>query len=162
MKKVLIALSVIAATVYVFSCKKSDLGTSVNCTNVSAASDSTYLLAFAKQYGITTSVDANWIYYQIIDSGKGAAVQSNSKVYVRYAARLMNGNYFDSSAVRVRFALDSLILGWQYGIPKIKSGGQIKLLVPSALGYGCYGAGYTVPPNAPLYFNVFLDSVSAQ
>jgi len=78
---------------------------------------------------------------------------------VSYGATLMNGTYFDSSAVSIRLPLDSLIKGWQIGLPKIKAGGQIKLLIPSTLAYGCNGAGNVVPSNSPVYFNIYLDSL---
>jgi len=55
--------------------------------------------------------------------------------------------------------LNGLIKGWQYGLPKIKSGGCIKLLIPSALGYSCTGYGSSIPPDAPLYYDVYLDSL---
>lgn len=148
-----------AITVYAFSCKKSGTDGGTSCNSPSAVSDSTALLTFARAHGISPVADSSWLYYQVITPGTGAAPVANSKIFVRYAARLMDGTYFDSTGTAIRFALDSLLKGWQIGLPKIRTGGQIKLLIPSSLGYGCYGAGSIVPPNAPLYFNVYLDSL---
>ena len=159
MKKLFIAIALFGIITYALSCSKSDSGTGSSCGGPTAVSDSVYLLAFARTYCITPTADTSWLYYQIINPGTGASPVANSKVFVRYAARLMNGTYFDSTGTAIRFPLDSVIKGWQYGLPKIKTGGQIKLLVPSSLGYGCYGAGSVVPPNAPLYFNIYLDSL---
>ncbi|GAC1454720.1 MAG: hypothetical protein NVSMB7_16840 [Chitinophagaceae bacterium] len=158
MKRFFFAIVVIAIIVYTWSCSKSTVSAQT-CTGPTAVSDSIRLLAFARSHGIAPIADTSWLYYQIIDPGTGASPAAASKVYVRYAARLMDGTYFDSTATAIRFALDSLIKGWQYGLPKIKAGGRIKLLVPSALGYGCAGAGGVIPPDAPLYFDIYLDSL---
>ncbi len=161
MKRIYLVIAIAAVVVYGLACNKSADGHDNNstCTDTRAVTDSTVLLAYAKANGITPTADTSWLYYQIITPGTGASPVFNSKVYVRYAAKLMDGTYFDSSGVTLRFALDSLIKGWQYGLPKIKAGGRIKLLVPSALGYGCNGAGFAIPPNSPLYFDVYLDSL---
>ena len=154
MKRLFIATVVTALTVYTLSCHKTDINQS-SCSGVKAAADSTQLLRYAKDSGIHPTVDTSFLYYEIINPGSGPSPAFNSKVFVRYSGRLMDGTLFDASPVTVRFALDSLIKGWQYGLPKIKAGGQIKLLVPSALGYGCNAD----PTNAPLYFHIYLDSL---
>jgi FKBP-type peptidyl-prolyl cis-trans isomerase len=52
-----------------------------------------------------------------------------------------------------------VIDGWKIGLPLIKKGGRIKLIIPSALAYSCTGAGTSIPPNTPLYFDVTLNDV---
>ena len=130
-----------------------------SCSGPKAVADSGQLLAFAKKYGINPVADTSWLYYEVINPGSGSSPSASSKVFVRYAGRFMDGTYFDSSVVSTRYSMDSLIKGWQYGLPKIKAGGQIKLLVPSALAYGCLGVAGAIPANAPLYFNIYLDSL---
>lgn len=158
MKKLLVSAICIAAIMYAFSCSKSTTNEG-SCSGPKAVNDSAQLLAFAKKYFINAVADTSWLYYQIIQPGSGTSPSGSSKVFVRYAARFMDGSYLDSSAVSTRFSMDSLIKGWQYGLPKIKPGGQIKLLVPSALAYGCRGVAGAIPVNAPLYFNIYLDSL---
>ncbi len=158
MKHLLIAVFLISTIVYAVSCSKTTANEG-SCTGPKAVTDSAQLLAFAKKYIINAVADTSWLYYEIINPGAGASPSPTSKVFVRYAGRFMDGSYFDSSTVSRRFAMDSLIKGWQYGLPKIKPGGQIKLLVPSSLAYGCRGVPGAIPVNAPLYFNIYLDSV---
>ena len=55
------------------------------------------------------------------------------------------------------WTLGSLIPGWQIGLPLIQKGGEIKLIVPSSLAYGC-GSG-PLPPNSVLYFDIHLVDV---
>jgi len=50
-----------------------------------------------------------------------------------------------------------LIAGWQIGLPLIHKGGEIKLIVPSSLAYGC-GNG-PLPANSILYFDIHLVDV---
>jgi len=58
----------------------------------------------------------------------------------------------------------SIIAGWRIGLPKIQTGGHIKLLIPSAYAYGCQGVQnnqgvQVIASNAPLYFDVTLVSI---
>ncbi len=158
MKKLFIAMACTGIVLYVMSCSKSG-NNSFTCTGILPAKDSGFLLAFAKKYNVNPVPDTSWLYYEVIDPGTGAVALSNSKVYVKYAGRYMDGTYFDSTVTSVRYQLDSLIKGLQYGLVKIKSGGRIKLLIPSALAYGCEGVPGVVPSNAPLYFDIRLDSI---
>lgn len=143
------------------SCGKSSSSSSNACTNVAPALDSSALLSFAKAQGITAVKDTTGLYYQIITQGTGGTPNANSTVYVTYTGMRLDGGIFDSTtnSARTGFQLGSLIAGWQIGLPKIQAGGRIKLLIPSAYGYGCQGAGNAIPPNTPIYFDITLVSV---
>lgn len=158
MKKLLIALASLGILIYFISCNKNSSPGYYSCTGPSAAADSSTLLAFANANTITPKADTSGLYYQIIQQGSGSTPTGTSKITVTYVGKFMNGNYFDSTTSPVTFQLDSLITGWQYGLPKIQAGGHIKLLVPSALAFGCYGSG-SIPPNSPLYFDITLVNV---
>jgi len=158
MKKIILSFIGISFLFYFFSCVKSSSSGFSSCTGPDAIDDSTALLSYAQQNGITAVHDTSWLYYQIITQGAGTVPIGTSKITVRYVAKFLNGNPFDSTTSPVTFELDSLIKGWQYGIPKIQAGGHIKLLVPSALAFGCGGSG-VVPSNTPLFFDINLLSV---
>ena len=158
MKRILIATACMVAIVYVLSCNKSTVNEG-SCTGPKAVTDSTQLLAFARSHGIHPVADTSWLYYEIISPGSGVNPVAASTVFIHYVARLMDGTYVDSISTAKGFVLNGLIKGWQYGLPKIKSGGRIKLLIPSALGYSCTGYGSSIPPDAPLYYDVYLDSL---
>ncbi|MDI9363554.1 MAG: FKBP-type peptidyl-prolyl cis-trans isomerase [Flavobacterium sp.] len=159
MKKIVFIAAMVAASVYVVSCGKGAETTNTICTNTPVASDSIALINFATANSITTTKDASGVYYQIIAAGTGTTLPNgNSLVEVTYKGTLLNGTVFDSTAAgkTASFYLYQLIAGWQIGVPKIKVGGRIKLLIPSALAYGCQGAGTTIPSNTPIYFDVTL------
>lgn len=165
MKKIVFIAAVVAASFYVVSCGKgTETANVVTCTNAPVASDSVALINFAAANNITATKDASGMYYQIVSAGTGlSSPNSNSLVEVKYKGTLLNGTVFDSTKTdsTAKFYLYQLIPGWQVGIPKIKAGGRIKLLIPSALAYGCRGARnqngvVIIPENAPIYFDMTL------
>lgn len=161
MKKIVFIAALIAASFYVVSCGKASESTNTICTNTPVANDSTALINFATANNITATKDASGMYYQIVSAGTGTTSPSgNSLVEVTYKGTLLNGTVVDSTVAgkTASFYLYQLIAGWQIGIPKIKTGGRIKLLIPSALAYGCQGSGTKVPANSPIYFDVTLVS----
>jgi len=98
------------------------------------------------------------VYYEIIDPGTGGTPNLNSQIFIKYEGRLLNGNIFDeqSDPSRTGWQLRTLIPGWQVVIPKIRKGGKVKMIIPSALAYGCRANG-NIPANSILYFYVELN-----
>lgn len=166
MKKIVFIAALVAASFYLVSCGKGAEATNTICSNMPVANDSSALINFATANNITATKDASGMYYQIVSAGTGTtSPNGNSLVEVTYKGTLLNGTVFDSTAAgkTASFYLYQLIAGWQIGIPKIKAGGRIKLLIPSALAYGCQGAKTSsgvvvIPENAPIYFDMTLVS----
>ena len=167
MKNLFLICAIVASVISVVSCSKAPEPTVVPaCTNRPVQQDSAALVSFANANSITVVKDMSGMYFQIITAGAGVAPMGNSIVQVTYKGTLLNGTVFDSTATgaTATFSLNQLIPAWQIGIPKIKAGGRIKLLVPSALAYGCRGAknvagAFIIPENAPIYFDINLISV---
>jgi FKBP-type peptidyl-prolyl cis-trans isomerase FkpA len=135
-------------------CIKNDKG----CTNATPQSEEAQIQAFATANGITATKHSSGIYYEIINPGTGATPTLSSNVSATYTGKLMNGSQFDKSTSPVEFPLSGVIEGWQIGIPLIKKGGKIKLIIPSTYAYGCNGRP-GIPSNAVLYFDVDLVDV---
>ncbi len=142
------SIMLIIGILSISSCKKND---AIN------ASEQTQMTDFAKSHSITTTADASGLLYQIITPGNTTKPILSNTVTVTYVGTLMNGSQFDAGTAT--FPLSNLIQGWQIGIPKIGVGGEIKLLIPSSLGYGTQGAGSSIPGNSPLYFDIKLSAV---
>jgi FKBP-type peptidyl-prolyl cis-trans isomerase FkpA len=151
---------VIVGLISFFGCGKSKPDF-LTCTNALPFSDSAALLQYAADSSITPTKDNTGLFYQIIDSGSNVKPYSTSHLMVNYVGRFMNGALFDSASNSDLMGklLNQLIIGWQIGLPKIGVGGHIKLLIPSAYGWGCTGLG-PIPPNAPVYFDVKLLAVN--
>lgn len=93
--------------------------------------------------------------------GEGAQANAGHDVLVHYTGWLTDGTKFDSSKDRGQpfsFSLGQgmVIPGWDEGVAGMKIGGSRKLTIPPQLGYGAYGAGGVIPPNATLVFEVDL------
>lgn len=138
------------------SCLKSK--SSQSCTPATVASEEPTILAYAANNGIFATRHTSGLYYEIISQGSGATPSGTSKIFVTYTGKLLDGRVFDSQTdpSKTGWVLNSLIEGWQIGLPLIQKGGEIKLIVPSSLGYGCSNA---LPPNSILYFDVTLVDV---
>ena len=105
---------------------------------------------------------------QIIDVlvGDGQEAQAADTVTAHYTGYLDNGTVFDSSVTRgqpAQFSLDpnspnTVIKGWQEGVPGMKVGGKRRLIIPSDLAYGAAGRG-SIPGGAQLTFDIELVSI---
>jgi FKBP-type peptidyl-prolyl cis-trans isomerase len=156
MKRIVFVLG-ITASFAVMGCLKEDKVEP--CVVKTLEQDKVIMTKFAADSSITATEDPTGLFYQIIEPGTGATPTATSTVTVRYVGRFTdNGQRVDASNLDkdVSFPLDGVIRGWTIGIPKIKAGGKIKMIIPSSLGYGCSQGTRT---NQPLYFYVELLSV---
>ncbi|MBB6110465.1 FKBP-type peptidyl-prolyl cis-trans isomerase [Mucilaginibacter lappiensis] len=117
----------------------------------------TYLAAHTD---ITATKDTTTgLYYQIVNPGTGPANPSGgSNVTISFTGKLLNDNPFDSE-VNYQISLSGAIPGLTIGVPLIKKGGRIILLIPSKLGYGNVANG-PIPPNSVLIFTIDLISIN--
>lgn len=128
----------------------------ISSCSKSGASEQEQMVTFAKAHSINYTTDPSGILYEIITPGNSTHPGATSSITVTYTGLLMNGNQFDAGTIT--YPLNQLIPGWGIAVPKIGVGGEIKVLIPSSLGYGSGGAG-SIPGNAPLYFDIKLSAV---
>ena len=110
---------------------------------------------------MATITSPSGLQYEDTKAGDGAAARAGQTATVHYTGWLTDGTKFDSSVDRnepFAFALGAgqVIAGWDEGVQGMRIGGVRKLTVPSALGYGPWGAGDVIPPDATLVFEVRL------
>lgn len=158
-----IFMGILAMSILVFSCAKTDTGI---CENATVASERAQLVAYATKNGITYTEHSSGMLYQITNPGAGLQPTLNSRVFIGYKGRRMDETVFDSANIPpfANFILNDLIQGWKTGIPLIRKGGSIKLIIPSSMAYGCTGSRrfdgtYSINPNSPLYFEISLLDV---
>jgi FKBP-type peptidyl-prolyl cis-trans isomerase len=134
-------------------CMKHDQG----CTPVKPEDEVAQIMAYAAANSITVTKHTSGIYYETISQGIGATPTMSSTITVSYTGTLLNGTVFEQNMDYTK-ALNTVIEGWQIGMPLIKKGGRIKLIIPSSYGYGCIEKG-NIPPNSVLYYDVYLANV---
>ncbi len=101
--------------------------------------------------------------------GSGELAQKGQRVTVHYTGWLyeqgVQGSKFDSSLDRrspfvFQLGAGMVISGWDEGVAGMRVGGKRVLIIPPEMGYGAYGAGGVIPPNATLKFEVELLDLS--
>jgi FKBP-type peptidyl-prolyl cis-trans isomerase FkpA len=157
-KKLIVLFSVVLIAFSSWHCNKSNNETA--CTVVSPADEEQAILAYNAANNINGVKDESGLYYEIIEQGTGGFPNLNSNISIKYIGKLTNGTIFDQATTPndPAWALRTLIQGWQIALPKIQKGGKIKIVIPSALGYGCRSNG-NIPANSILFFEVELIDI---
>lgn len=110
-----------------------------------------------------TKTTESGVKYTTLKEGDGATAKVGQRVSVHYVGKLDDGREFDSSRKRGQpfeflIGAESVIKGWDEGVPGMKIGELRKLDVPASAAYGALGKG-DVPANADLHFEVELMDV---
>lgn len=119
-----------------------------------------------------TTVQVQGPAFQRIDTleGNGALATSGRTLTVNYTGWLYDaskaafkGTQFDTSVGKTPFSFrlgaGQVIAGWDQGLLGMRAGGKRTLIIPASLAYGRSGSGTSIPPDAPLLFEVELISV---
>jgi FKBP-type peptidyl-prolyl cis-trans isomerase FkpA len=160
MKRIALCLSILALLMIVVAgCSKK----SKSCNPVPVAQEEPDIIKYISENGITASRDNSGIYYQIIAPGAGISPSNTSKVTINYVGKLLSNVVCDSASNK-EWPMTSLVTGFQIGLPLIKKGGKIKLILPSSYGYGCTPIldsdnTVRVPANSILVFDIELLNV---
>jgi FKBP-type peptidyl-prolyl cis-trans isomerase FkpA len=157
-----IAIASAAAFLITGCIKAKDTGCHYDeCAVVAPASETAAVQTYLTNNNITATQHCSGAFYQVIEQGGGATPTGCSTVNATYAGYLTNGSKFDSSTAT--FSLSQVIRGWTNLVPKVNSGGKIRLFIPPSLGYGSSPVvqnGVTViPGNSILVFNISLNEV---
>lgn len=97
---------------------------------------------------------------EVLRAGRGPRPTANDYVVVNYVGKLEDGTQFDA-ANNIPFSAspDSpLIPGFLIGLQQVQAGGQYRIHIPAALGYGDRATG-PIPANSNLVFDVTVTSV---
>ena len=101
--------------------------------------------------------------------GEGSEAENGDEVWLHYHGWLTDSTLFDSSFLRddpFGFFLGSgrsatgfgnVIEGWNIGVVGMKVGGERQLVIPPELGYGVDGRPPSIPPNATLIFELYMQ-----
>ncbi len=148
-KNVMIVMSLLVL-VFTFA------GCSKNSAKKQTEADHNLILNYVSSHNLKGEFTSSGLYYVIQDSGTAKHPTLSAKLNVNYKGYFLDDKIFDQGT-GVKFQLSGVIKGWQEGLQLIGEGGKIKLLIPSALGYGNTQSG-SIPPNSVLGFDVTLNS----
>ena len=150
-----------AGLLFVFGCgKQGRMGCNYDaCSLIAPDAEVQQVQAYLTTNNINAVKHCSGMYYQIVAEGSGTAPTPCSTITINYVGYLTNGNIFDKSTAPVSFSLIDLIQGWKKGLPLIKKGGKIKLIIPPSLGYGST-ARQGLPANSILVFDIELLATS--
>ncbi len=155
MKKLLVGVLILSSFMMNSCGKTADSG----CQPVPVGNEKAQLVAYCTANNIAYQEHSSGLLYQIINPGTGVNPTTANTVSTVYTGKFLSGTTFDGTANPVSFPLNGVIDGWKIGVPLIKKGGRILLLVPSALAYSCTGSAPTIAPNTPLFFDITLTDV---
>jgi FKBP-type peptidyl-prolyl cis-trans isomerase FkpA len=105
------------------------------------------------------------VYYQIENPGTGKSFTAADTITVFYKLRIFGTEEVISggSDKPNTFPLNRLIKAWQIAVPLIKTGGKIRLVIPSGQGYSIRTRAADIPPNSILDFEIeVLDAKPAK
>jgi FKBP-type peptidyl-prolyl cis-trans isomerase len=152
MKKIILPALGLLVLLFTFA------GCSKDNTKKQAETDHQLILNYVTSHNLKGQFTSSGLYYVILKSGNDKHPTLSSKLNTDYKGYFLDGKVFDEGT-DITFTLSRVIKGWQEGLQLIGEGGKIKLLIPSALGYGSTQSG-AIPPNSVLGFDVTLISVS--
>jgi FKBP-type peptidyl-prolyl cis-trans isomerase FkpA len=168
-----VAITILVLFFCFTACKKSDVGATAE--KAQAAIDDKIISDYlAANPGLAAKkIDTTGVYYIVKEPGDVNTIFTTStRITVGYTGRLLTtGEKFtESGQFNPTFALGQVIRGWRLGIPQIKKGGSVRLLLPSRYAYGPYpqpqlgvafGFKDGLPGNAVLDFDINLyDAVN--
>jgi FKBP-type peptidyl-prolyl cis-trans isomerase FkpA len=108
--------------------------------------------------------DTTGVYYIVEQPGVGNDLFSSSTlVTLGFTGKLLTTQKVfiaTDTTYHPAFQLGQVIIGWQLGIPKIKKGGIVRILIPSRDAYGAYAQPQIgLPANAVLDFEIQLYDI---
>jgi FKBP-type peptidyl-prolyl cis-trans isomerase FkpA len=142
------------------ACKKTSFNDSKQ-----AQIDDDKIKAYIAANHIDVTKDPSGIYYGFVKLDTGNAhPKLTDTVQVNYTGKLLNGTVFDTESASI-IPLAGTVKGWQIAIPLMTYDGssknytRMRLIIPSALGYGSVaqtGGTTPIPANSVLDFTIDL------
>jgi len=100
----------------------------------------------------------------------GRPINEGDSVELKYTGMFLNGKIFDQSdrgdggpgTFKILYRHNAkLITGWLDLLETLHQGETVRVLIPSSLAYGSYGAGKDIKPFTPLLFEIKVIKVSS-
>ncbi len=117
------------------------------------------LIAAALAYALFLSNPAR-IGFTTVQEGTGRAINADDIVLVKYEGKLDNGTVFDANE-QAPLEVAGVVPGFRQALMRMRIGGQYRVRIPAALGYGDRQTG-AIPANSPLNFTVEVKDAKSR
>jgi FKBP-type peptidyl-prolyl cis-trans isomerase FkpA len=129
----------------------------------SSAEEDQQIKSYCIANEILVEPTASGLVYVPLKDGEGQPARIGDSIEVKYTARFLSGQIFDSSedgsgVVRFELGKSRMIKGWEEGFLYVKEKGIGRFIIPSRLAYGIKGYG-PVPGDTPLVYDVELVKI---
>lgn len=113
----------------------------------------------ATKLTLTEKTSTGLRFLRTLEAPGGTQLKAGLLATVKYTGYLAaTGKQFDTGQIGVALGDGAVVKGFEEGLLKMKVGEKATLVFPSSLGYGTTGSSTTIPPYAPLIFNVEIVS----
>lgn len=142
-----------------YACKKDapyDAGTQLEI-------DDAIIAKYLVDSNVTATKHSSGLYYKINRVGQGVKVSQTDTIFGNYSMKILKDSVFLSRSQdsTFKFTLDGYFEGWKIGAGLINVGGEIRLIVPSSLGYQQRAvASPKIPANSILDIILEIDSIT--
>lgn len=111
-------------------------------------------------YGLDMEKTKTGLRYDIFHQTTDSLAKNGQWASIAYDAYLLDNTLVESTDVSglkiFKIGEDPLISGLHEAVLLMHVGDSAKFVVPSFLAYGLTGEGTTIPPNAPLFYEICL------
>ena len=125
--------------------------------------DDAIIVKYMADSNVKAIKHSSGLYYHIVTAGAGNPVLDKDTIYGTYTMKILKDSVLLAKSVdsTFKYLLPGYIEGWKTGVSLIRPGGEIRLLVPSSLGYQQRAvATPKIPPNSILDITLKIVSVN--
>jgi len=156
-----IFLIAILFTALIFQGCSSDDTPAPTCEVVPVSEQDEIIDAYIDANGLNMQTTASGLRYAVETPGTGDPIQYGSTIEVEYQGVLLDGTDFDSGTLGpLTLNENTFIPGFEEALLQFSEGAEGLVIVPGALGYGCFPPlGGVISQNEVLVFSVNILSV---
>ena len=151
------------ATLIIQGCSSDDTP-APTCEVVPVSEQDEIIDAYIDANGLMMQTTASGVRYTVETPGTGDPIEYGSVIEVEYQGVLLDGTDFDNGVIGeiepFVFEENRLIPGFEEAMLLFKEGDEGLIIIPGALGYGCFPPfGSVIGQNEVLVFSVNILSV---
>lgn len=113
-----------------------------------------HIKAFISRTGWNMTETSTGLWYEMLHTGTGPAVEMDRQVLYTYETRLLNGKVCytagPANPKRIISGKGNIEAGLEEGLQLMREGGKARFMIPPHLAHGNFGDGQCIPGSAVL------------